>query len=133
MMTLPIIKVRDKHSGLEHVVGTDTHDVLLVNEDGSISYMNLQNGEGSGPDSVYEFVTEFDGCWTTIPWSEDGECSFQRGDIVRHRKHPEWGNGVIIDFSASNKSAYLYWDHGVAAKKWHGTVLVERLQKAGDK
>lgn len=67
---LPLVKVRDKGNRREHIVGFDIHDMLLVEEDGSISYMNLQNGEGTGSDSCYEFVTEFDGCWTTIPWSE---------------------------------------------------------------
>lgn len=70
MHPLSLVKVRDKGTGKEHIVGSDTHDLLLVEEDGSISYMNLQNGEGTGPESCYEFVTEFDGCWTTIPWSE---------------------------------------------------------------
>jgi len=61
-MRFPIIKVRDKLTGREHVVGTDSHDTLFIDkETGGIHYYNLQNGEGTRGD--YEFVgvdTEYD-------------------------------------------------------------------------
>lgn len=54
-MLIPIIKVKDKGSGTEHIVGEDSHDALLT--DGhTIRYYNLQNGCGSDyEDSEYEF------------------------------------------------------------------------------
>jgi len=61
-MKFPIIKVRDKLTGHEHIVGTDSHDTLFIDkETGGIHYYNLQNGEGTRGD--YEFVgvdTEYD-------------------------------------------------------------------------
>lgn len=45
-MLFPIIKVKDNDTGHEHIVGTNSHDTLLIN-DGKITYYNLQNGEGS--------------------------------------------------------------------------------------
>ena len=55
-MRYPIIRVRDKLTGHEHIVGTDTHDTLYVGDDGGIHYYNLQNGEGTGRNGDYEFV-----------------------------------------------------------------------------
>jgi len=54
MYKLPIIKVKDKSTNQIHIVGSDSHDQLYINENGTISYYNLQNGEGTGGD--YEFV-----------------------------------------------------------------------------
>lgn len=45
-MRIPIIKVRD--GDYEHVVGTNSHDVLYVdNESGGIQYLNVQGYEGT--------------------------------------------------------------------------------------
>ena len=55
-MRFPVIRVRDKLTGREHVVGSDTHDTLYVGDDGGIHYYNLQNGEGTGRNGDYEFV-----------------------------------------------------------------------------
>jgi len=57
-MFVPIIRVRDKHSGQEHIVGFDKHDSLIRGDNGSVIYRNLQNGDSS--DDGYEFVFEED-------------------------------------------------------------------------
>jgi len=54
-MLFPIIKVKDNHTGYEHIVGTDSHDMLIA-ENGKITYYNLQNGDGSGEGGSYEFL-----------------------------------------------------------------------------
>ena len=56
-MLIPIIKVRDKAHGTEHIVGTNHHDVLLVDKQ-KITYMNLQNCCGTKYDEPYgyEFI-----------------------------------------------------------------------------
>ncbi len=54
-MMFPIIKVKDKHSGHEHIVGTNSHDTLYVGEDGQIHYYNLQNGGGTGNGDEYSY------------------------------------------------------------------------------
>ena len=56
-MLIPVIKVRDKAHGTEHIVGTNHHDVLLVDKQ-KITYMNLQNSCGTEFDDPYgyEFV-----------------------------------------------------------------------------
>jgi hypothetical protein len=49
--------IKDKFTGESHIVGTDTHDMLYVDdENGGLQYLNLQNGEGTGAESDYEFV-----------------------------------------------------------------------------
>jgi hypothetical protein len=57
-MLFPIIKVKDNETGYEHIIGTNSHDMLCV-EDGLISYYNLQNGEGSRF-GTYSFLGEED-------------------------------------------------------------------------
>lgn len=58
-MMVPIIRVRDKHSGQEHIVGFDRHDILIAGASGDLQYYNLQNGDGSH--GCYDFVFEDDG------------------------------------------------------------------------
>ena len=57
-MMVPIIRVRDKHSGQEHIVGFDRHDGLIKGDNGSLMYRNMQNGDGS--DDGYEFIFDED-------------------------------------------------------------------------
>lgn len=46
-MRFPVIKVRDHDLGWTHIVGTDSHDSLYVDDKtGGLHYDNLQNGEG---------------------------------------------------------------------------------------
>lgn len=55
---IPIIRVRDTDNGNSHIVGTDSHDELLLeNDTGSIYYGNMQNLETSRKDlnNAYEF------------------------------------------------------------------------------
>jgi ssDNA-binding Zn-finger/Zn-ribbon topoisomerase 1 len=56
-MKIPLIVVRDKTSGDEHIVGTDVHDNMYMSEKGGLQYRNLQNGAGTefGEDG-YEFT-----------------------------------------------------------------------------
>ena len=57
-MLIPVIKIRDKQDGSVHIVGSNSHDSLIVNKH-SITYYNLQNGCGTYDDEYgYEFVYE---------------------------------------------------------------------------
>ncbi|MDQ0273344.1 hypothetical protein [Cytobacillus purgationiresistens] len=64
-MLFPIIKVKDLDNNKTHIVGTNIHDQLIVNSGKSITYSNLQNGEGSqfgpymfeGEECLYQGVT----------------------------------------------------------------------------
>ena len=38
-----LIYVKDKETGYIHIVGTNQHDRLYLDDDGNIQYMNLQN------------------------------------------------------------------------------------------
>jgi hypothetical protein len=55
---IPLIVVRDKIDGKCHVVGDNHHDSLIIdNEEGTLRYYNLQNGQYSCKDRYgYEFV-----------------------------------------------------------------------------
>lgn len=44
-LTVPIIYVKD--SNRVHKIGENHHDTLIVNENGSLDYYNLQNGCGT--------------------------------------------------------------------------------------
>jgi len=64
-MRFPIIKVKDSATNREHIVGTNSHDQLKIDNGQTIYYYNLQNGEGSrfgdysfkGKECDYEGVT----------------------------------------------------------------------------
>lgn len=63
-MLFPIIKVKDKQTNSFHIVGANVHDQLKINDGQSISYHNLQNGEGTGQNGDYHFLgnyCEFEG------------------------------------------------------------------------
>jgi len=66
IMLFPIIKVKDKQTKYEHIVGTNTHDELFIDEEtGGIHYLNLQSYAGTEKfdgEREYEFVGEKDEC-----------------------------------------------------------------------
>lgn len=99
-MTYPIIKVRDKSNGEVHTVGTDSHDMLYIDDNGCIQYYNLQNGEGTGGD--YEFIYEDDGMWKYIKIADTGIRS--REEIEEKLK--EYKESV---FNYSSKIEILEW------------------------
>ena len=45
-MLIPIIKIKDLPDGAERIVGTNSHDSLVI-ENNAIHYYNLQCGEGT--------------------------------------------------------------------------------------
>ena len=55
-MRFPIIKVRDKSRGYEHIVGTNSHDCLHISN-GALHYLNIQCMCGTQY-GEYEFVGE---------------------------------------------------------------------------
>ena len=63
-MGFPIIRVRDNCNGHEHIVGTNSHDSLHIDDSGKICYYNMQNGEGAGISAEfgYSFSGKQDGC-----------------------------------------------------------------------
>lgn len=56
---MPAIYVRDYCTKCIHMVGTNEHDRLYLDDDGHIQYFNLQNGCGT-PDE-YDFVLDPEG------------------------------------------------------------------------
>lgn len=52
-MLFPIIIVKDTDSSKEHIVGTDIHDHLYIDDNGRLAYYNLQNS--GGLDDWYKF------------------------------------------------------------------------------
>lgn len=54
-MLIPVIRVRDKMTGTTRIVGTNSHDCLLVYPS-RLEYYNLQNGCGSA--DAYDFICE---------------------------------------------------------------------------
>lgn len=58
---VPLLWIRDKNNGEEHLYGTDIHDSLWIDGDGNLQYENLQNSCGTGgKDATYEFVDHSD-------------------------------------------------------------------------
>ena len=62
MIYFPLIKVRDRDidEDNEILVGSNHHHVLLLDKNGSISFLNMQCCEGTGKDGSYEFVSTED-------------------------------------------------------------------------
>lgn len=56
----PMLWIRDKHTGAEHLYGTDSHDSLWIDEDGNLQYFNFQIGDGTGEEGGYEFIDHCD-------------------------------------------------------------------------
>lgn len=56
-----LIFVRDKETGYIHIVGTDQHDRLYLDDNGNIQYLNLQNGGTTEGNYEYEFVLDEQG------------------------------------------------------------------------
>jgi hypothetical protein len=63
-MRFAIIKVRDNDGGHEHILGTNSHDTLHIDDEtGGLHYQNLQCCEGTTKydgRSTYEFVGQTD-------------------------------------------------------------------------
>ncbi len=55
MIRIPIIKVKDTTDNIEHIVGTDIHDSLII-KNNAIHYLNLQCMEGTQYNGDYKFV-----------------------------------------------------------------------------
>lgn len=53
-MRFPIIRVYDKDTKTTHIIGSDVHDMLHIDENGAIQYLNLQCM--CGTPETYEFV-----------------------------------------------------------------------------
>ena len=66
-MLYPIITVKDNcsKSKREHIVGSNSHDVLYIDKSGGIHYLNCQGMVGTKfPDEGYCFVGEDKGEWS---------------------------------------------------------------------
>ena len=78
--------VRDSITGTVHEYGTNQHDSLILQDDGSIHYYNLQNGCGSRfADEGYTFVLE------------DGTDPRERLDYLAHGVEPYLDIGGAVD------------------------------------
>lgn len=65
-MLYPIIRVRDKQTGKEHIVGENIHDALSITENGQLQYINYQCLDGTGDDGAYQFVDGTEGNYREI-------------------------------------------------------------------
>ena len=65
--------IKDMHTGKVRMYGDDVHDALQISKDGrTISYANLQNGDGSRY-GEYRFVTDEEG---KIPAEDETLCKY---------------------------------------------------------
>ena len=55
-LRIPIIKIKDDNGQRVHIVGSDIHDSLYIDNKGRIAYRNLQNG--GGLDDWYKFTAD---------------------------------------------------------------------------
>lgn len=85
---MPAIYVRDYCTKCIHMVGTNEHDRLYLDDDGHIQYFNLQNGCGT-PDE-YDFVLDpeghdqIDGRITQCSVTRCSKCDFN-GDCIERK------------------------------------------------
>lgn len=72
---MPAIYVRDYCTKCIHMVGTNEHDRLYLDDDGYIQYFNLQNGCGT-PDE-YDFVLDPEGHdQNNLPFTEEEQIMY---------------------------------------------------------
>lgn len=72
---MPAIYVRDYCTKCIHMVGTNEHDRLYLDDDGHIQYFNLQNGCGT-PDE-YDFVLDPEGHdQNNLPFTEEEQIMY---------------------------------------------------------
>lgn len=72
---MPAIYVRDYCTKCIHMVGTNEHDRLYLDDDGHIQYFNLQNGCGT-PDE-YDFVLDPEGHGqNNLPFTEEEQIMY---------------------------------------------------------
>lgn len=50
--------IKDLQGGEVHEYGTNQHDSLILQPDGTLAYFNLQTGDGSGEHGSYQFCRE---------------------------------------------------------------------------
>jgi len=64
--------IKDLQGGNVHEYGTNQHDSLILQPDGTLAYFNLQTGDGSGEHGSYRFCKE-DGSdpRNTSNWQEE--------------------------------------------------------------
>lgn len=78
----PILQIRDKIFGDIHTYGTDSHDALMLDENGNAMYFNMHNNESTGKYGGYEFVYTpdkggYNGIWE-IYSQTDNQCKDYR-------------------------------------------------------
>lgn len=82
-MLIPIIKVKDRHSGKEHIVGVNSHDALII-ENNTISYLNRQcyvgTNSGNSQEDGYDFIgTDYgDGLLSVEMWDIEQVIEYAR-------------------------------------------------------
>lgn len=76
------MKIKDLYSGRIHEYGSNSHDSLVISDDGrSLTYYNLQNGDGSDWGD-YRFV----------PYMEADANYWNIGGVKTKRKTGKWIN-----------------------------------------
>lgn len=78
-MAMPIIRVTDNADGTTHIVGTNKHDRLYLDEDGCIQYINIQCMAGTAS-GEYFFSVSDDGRNPVSNRYSEGECSPEQTD-----------------------------------------------------
>lgn len=67
---MPAIYVRDYCTKCIHMVGTNEHDRLYLDDEGHVQYLNLQNG--CGTPTEYDFVLDPEGHdQNNLPFTEE--------------------------------------------------------------
>lgn len=81
-MSVLKLYIKDNTNGHVHEYGTNRHDALILQEDGSLHYENLQNSTGTAfPDEGYSFcrkdgtIPGWDERYDAEPYVDIGGCS----------------------------------------------------------
>lgn len=98
-MSLCDIYVRDKYSGRIHRIGDDIHDSLWVDENGTLFYHNMQNGDGCigyhsvNQDKTVDNPNEYQFGYEFVPMA-DGELAEPYASQYKEqqKKAEEWNN-----------------------------------------
>lgn len=114
---MPAIYVRDYCTKCIHMVGTNEHDRLYLDDDGHIQYFNLQNGCGT-PDE-YDFVLDPEGHdQNNLPFTQEEQIMYGLDNKLDH----------VIDYIAKLERENL----GLKEYKLHQERASERRYRSGE-
>lgn len=138
--------IKDNVDGSVHEYGSNPHDSLILREDGSIVYLNLQNSDGSDHGS-YQFCKEYGSDprdiskWGELPFLDVGGAKTPLDGYLGGHIAAVGGELMIMN-KQGNKALFITLEDGridkireedVKVQKQKGKIIQFRQYKGDEK